>query len=231
MTVLRRAYLRLAVPPDPFFFDPRLERMVQRLCDDTASSGWVLNIGSGRTRLGSRTINLDIQAHPTVQVRADGHRLPFRDQAFSGVLLRGVLEHVRSAETVRDEALRVLKPQGFLYVEVPFLQPYHLSPEDHRRFTLAGLRSFLKEVKVVDSGVQIGPGSTLAWVLRETCAALVSMGSERAYRRALALAGWATFWLKYLDRVIAPAPHVANSASAIYLLGQKRSLHEESAVV
>jgi SAM-dependent methyltransferase len=222
MTALRRAYLRLAVSPDPFYFDPRLEGRVQRLCDDRAKSGWVLNLGSGKTRYGARTINLDIQAHPAVQVRADGHRLPFRDAAFSGVLLRGVLEHVHSAETVRDEALRVLKPKGFLYIEVPFLQPYHLSPEDHRRFTLPGLRSFLDQLTIIDSGVQIGPGSTLAWVLRETCAAFVSFGSERAYRRALTLVGWATFWLKYLDRVIVSAPHVAHSASAVYLLGEKR---------
>jgi SAM-dependent methyltransferase len=221
LNLLRRAYLRLVVAPDPFRFDPRLEHLVRDLCGRGDGAQWILNLGSGKTRYGIRTINLDLQAHPTVQVRADGHQLPFRDAAFAGVLLRGVLEHVRSAEIVRDEALRVLKPGGFLYVEVPFLQPYHLSPEDYRRFTLPGLRSFLDRFTPIDSGVQIGPGSALAWVLREACAALVSFGSERAYRRALTLFGWGTFWLKYLDRAIVPAPHVAHSASAIYFLGEK----------
>jgi hypothetical protein len=223
MTMLGRIYLRLAVAPDPFFFSPGLERLVEGLCHDRSPTGRVLNLGSGKTQYGTRTVNLDIQPDSNVQVRADGHRLPFRDAVFSGVLLRGVLEHVCDAETVRDEALRVLEPGGFVYVEVPFLQPYHLSPQDYRRFTLPGLRSFLDRVQVIDSGVQLGPGSTLAWVLRETCAALVSFGSERAYRRALTLIGWVTFWLKYLDLVIVAAPHVAHSASALYLLGKKRS--------
>jgi SAM-dependent methyltransferase len=223
VNVLRQAYLRAVVAPDPFRFDPRLERLVRDICDRSASAGRVLNLGSGKTRYGSRTINLDLQAHPTVQVRGDGHRLPFRDRAFSGVLMRGVLEHVQSAESVRDEALRVLEPGGFLYVEVPFLQPYHQSPEDFRRFTLPGLRSFLGQLSAVDSGVQIGPGSTLAWVLREAGASLVAFGSERAYLRALTLFGWATFWLKYLDRAIVPGPHVARAASALYFLGEKRA--------
>jgi SAM-dependent methyltransferase len=221
VSIVRHAYLRLVVAPDPFLFDPRLEALVRDICACGDGAQWVLNLGSGKTRYGTRTINVDLQAHSTVQVRADGHLLPFRDAMFSGVLLRGVLEHVRSAETVRDEALRVLKPGGFLYVEVPFLQPYHLSPEDYRRFTLPGLRAFLDQFTPIESGVQIGPGSALAWVLRETCATLVSFGSERAYRRALTLFGWGTFWLKYLDHAIVAAPHVAHSASAIYFLGEK----------
>ena len=181
----------------------------------------MLNLGSGTTAYGPHTVNLDVQPFRGVHVRGDGHRLPFREGAFSGVLLRGVLEHVRAPDTVRREVSRVLEPGGFVYVEVPFLQPFHLSPEDHRRFTLPGLRFFLGDFEEVESGVQIGPGSTLAWVLRETTAALFSFGSERRYRRALTLVGWGTFWLKYLDRVTARAPFVANSASAVYFLGRK----------
>jgi SAM-dependent methyltransferase len=182
----------------------------------------VLNLGSGTTGCAPRTVNLDLRPFKGVHLCGDGHRLPFREEAFSGVLLRGVLEHVRAPDVVRREVSRVLEPRGFVYVEVPFLQPFHLSPEDHRRFTLPGLRFFLGEFEEVESGVQIGPGSTLAWVLREAMAALLSFGSERRYRRALTLVGWGTFWLKCLDRVVARAPFVANSASAVYFLGRKQ---------
>jgi hypothetical protein len=33
--------------------------------------------------------------------------------------------------------------------------------------------------------------------------------------------GWSTFWIKYLDRWVAPGPFVSNSASALYFLGRK----------
>jgi hypothetical protein len=213
---------KLYSPPDPFRFDPRLDRLVEDLCRISKPESLILNLGSGTTRYGPHTVGVDLQAYSGVRVCADAQHLPFRDASAAGVLLRGVLEHVRSAEAVRDESLRVLVPGGFLYAEVPFLQPYHLSPEDHRRFTLPGLKAFLGTLEVVDAGVQIGPASTLAWVLRETVAALVSRGSLRGYRVGLTVAGWATYWIKHLDRLIVPAPHVAHAASAIYFLGRKR---------
>jgi SAM-dependent methyltransferase len=220
--VLATLRARLAVPPDPFRFPVRLEKRVAGLCD--GPGGPILNLGSGRTRLGPRVVNLDLFDFDGVQVRGDAARLPFRDGAFEGALLRGVLEHVRSAEPVLAEAGRVLVPGGFLYVEVPFLQPYHASPADYRRYTLGGLRALLEEpYDHVESGVQLGPGATLAWTLRETSASVLSFGSERAYRRWLALAGWATFWLRSLDGITVDAPHVANAASACYYLGRKRA--------
>ncbi len=223
MNPLRRLYLWLIVPPDPFRFDPRLERTVRALCAMATGGQWVLNLGSGQTRYGDRVVNLDLQRFPGVSVQGDGHRLPFRDATLAGVLLRGVLEHVRSAETVRSEVERALRPGGFVYVEVPFLQPYHASPEDHRRFTLPGLRAFLRDFEEVESGVQIGPGSALAWVMKEALGALLSRGSTRLYPKALTVAGWATFWLKYLDALVPPSPHAAHAASAVYYVGRKRA--------
>jgi SAM-dependent methyltransferase len=222
MDALRRLYLRVVVPPNPFRFDQRLDHLVRQLCCSASSETWVLNLGSGSTTYGARTLNLDVQPFKGVQIRGDGQRLPFRDASLSGAVIRGVLEHVRSADEVRNELLRVLAPGAFLYIEVPFLQPVHLSPKDYRRFTLAGLREFLAAFEHVDSGVQIGPGSTLAWVLREALACLLAFGSTRAYSRLLTVVGWLTFWLKYLDVLIVSAPHVANSASALYFLGRQR---------
>jgi len=158
VTIFRRAYLRLAVPPAPFRFDPRQDRLVEDLCRSREAGEWVLNLGSGTTRYGPRILNLDIAPHEGVQVRADGQRLPFRDGSLSGVLLRGVLEHVRSADAVREEVLRVLEPGGFLYVEVPFLQPFHLSPEDHRRFTLRGWKPFSMASSGWSPGSRSAPG-------------------------------------------------------------------------
>lgn len=222
MNPLRRLYLRLADPPVPFRFDPRLEELVGELCRVAPGERPVLNLGCGTTRYGGNVVNLDLSHFPGVDVCGDAERLPFRDEAFRGVLARGLLEHVRLAERARAELWRVLAADGFLYVEVPFLQPYHLSPEDHRRFTLPGLRGFLSGFAEQESGIQIGPFSTLAWVVREVMASAMAFGSPSRYRKILAFAGWATFWLRVFDRLVIPGPHVANAASAFYYLGRKR---------
>ena len=35
---------------------------------------------------------------------------------------------------------RVLKPGGYIYSEVPFLQGFHADPDDYQRYTLQGLK-------------------------------------------------------------------------------------------
>lgn len=221
MTALR-CVSWLAVSPDPFLKSARNERLVDALVAGLQDGERGLNLGSGRTSYGSRVVNLDLGARGGVQVCGNGERLPFRDGTFSLVLVRGVLEHVRHSGVVRDEVRRVLRTGGRVYVEVPFLQPFHLSPEDHRRFSLPGLCHFLSDFERIDAGVHMGPGSTLSWITRELLASLLSFGSPSAYRKILALSGWLTFWIRYLDAVIVAAPHVAHAASAVYFLGEKR---------
>ena len=222
MNALRRLHLRLAVPPTPFRMNPRLDQLVEDLCRKGEDGARVLNLGAGSASLEGRVVNLDIERFAGVHVCGDGEALPFRAGTFAAVLLRGVLEHVRSADRVLEQTRCVLRPRGLIYVEVPFLQPFHSSPEDHRRFTLNGIRAFLSGFEEIEAGVQIGPGSTLAWISQEALAALLAFGSVKAYVRIRALLGWATFWLKHLDRLVVPAPFVANSASALYFLGRKR---------
>lgn len=49
----------------------------------------------------------------------DGGRLPFEDARFDGVVLSHVIEHVVRSLALVDEAFRVLKPGGLLYIECP----------------------------------------------------------------------------------------------------------------
>jgi len=90
-----------------------------------------------------------------VDVWGDGHSLPFLDRSFDVVLLLDVLEHVRNDDLVVEEIERVLKPEGRLVLQVPFLYPVHDYPHDYRRYTGEGLKLLLRakgfEVSSIES--------------------------------------------------------------------------------
>ncbi len=127
----------------------------------------ILNVGSGdQTGLGAKlwkhssgqVVNIDIQDGDTVDVVGDTHDLPFVDNSFDSVIMQAVLEHLHTPEVAISEAFRVLKPGGFIYLEVPFLQGFHADPHDYFRFTQVGLNSILKNKgSIILTGVSSGP--------------------------------------------------------------------------
>jgi ubiquinone/menaquinone biosynthesis C-methylase UbiE len=60
---------------------------------------------------------------------ATGEQLPFADATFDLVVLDQVIEHVQNQTSVLNEALRVLKPTGAIYVACPnylrFYEPHY----------------------------------------------------------------------------------------------------------
>jgi len=115
----------------------------------------------------------------------------------------------------------VLKPGGLFYTEMPFLQPYHESPIDLRRSTQPGLKNLCAPLVEIESGIHIGPASTLTWILRELLAGLLSSGHPIWYPRINSLVGWVVFPLKYADYMLEKMPHLHVIASSCYYLGRK----------
>lgn len=62
----------------------------------------------------------------------DGGRTPFRDDEFDGVVIVDFLEHIPDDKGFVRELARILKPGGFVIVNVP-----HIKPSLLRRFRLA----------------------------------------------------------------------------------------------
>jgi len=162
----------------------------------------ILNIGSLSAclkHLNPNILNLDLIAYPNVDIVADAHALPFRDESISIILFKNVLEHIRDPSAAMAEIRRVLKPGGLLYIKLPFLQPFHAIPDDYQRYTVSGMKELLKEYEELDFGIAVGPGSMLCWILREWLAVLTSFGNARLYQAGLIFWGWLTFWIKYTD--------------------------------
>ena len=86
-------------------------------------------------------VAFDIYASPQVQFVADAHHIPLEDGCFDAVIVQAVLEHVLEPGRVVAEIYRVLKPNGLVYAETPFLQHVHEGAyELFTRFTESGHR-------------------------------------------------------------------------------------------
>ena len=191
----------------------------------------ILVVGSGRQRHtieaalvagGARDARLtcvDIDATADVELFADAHCLPFREQCFDAVITTAVLEHVLRPETVASELARVVRSGGLLYSELPFMQQVHEGAYDFTRYTLSGHRRLLNRFRELESGLVAGPGTALVWTVEALAAAFFS--SPRLSHAARLGARLLFFWVKYFDYLLRRSPAAMDGASCTYFLGEK----------
>lgn len=139
----------------------------------------IIDVGSGPRRFGDEYVNLDIFPFPEVDIIADGVALPFQDNSIPAIVSESVLEHVANPNAVAAEMIRVLKPGGFLYVSIPFIHPFHASPDDFNRWSKSGLKQLFRELEIVEQGVRSGPVSALLMFLAYWFGIILSFGSEK----------------------------------------------------
>jgi SAM-dependent methyltransferase len=193
----------------------------------------VVNIGSGGMsgcgyRLwdglmppGINICHLDIEKAPTVTLVGDAHRLPFEDGSIDGLICQAVIEHVKNPQKVVDEAQRVLKPGGVLYLEVPFLQGFHADPYDFQRYTLEGLRVLTHQFDERVSGVSVGPVCALIWLLRDGLSSCFT--NSYLYFFSRFTLGWLLSPFRYLDFLVRHNRAATRLACEYYFLCQKAS--------
>jgi SAM-dependent methyltransferase len=175
-------------------------------------------VGAGAAPLyaarGVRLVVFDIYRSPQTHFVADAHGIPLADGAVDGVWVQAVLEHVLSPETVVGEIHRVLREDGLVYAETPFMQQVHEGPYDFTRFTESGHRWLFRRFERIASGAMRGPFTALLWSIRYAL-----IGLLRSRRAATALCLF-LFWLRYFDRLVPPA-YALDAASDVYFLGRK----------
>lgn len=76
--------------------------------------------------------------HSTPDIFGDASKLPVASESIDTVLLLDVLEHIPDAHSAMQEIRRVLKPDGKLIVQMPFIYPLHDEPRDYLRLTRYG---------------------------------------------------------------------------------------------
>jgi SAM-dependent methyltransferase/uncharacterized protein YbaR (Trm112 family) len=166
-----------------------------------------------------RLINVDPSPNSTASVFCDAHDLPFRDGCVDAVVAQAVLEHVADPWRCAEEIHRVLKPNGIVYAETPFMQQVHLQGFDFTRFSHMGHRRLFRRFAEIESGAVAGPGTALSWAWRYFLASWT--GSPRL-AKALALFGRITaFVFELTDHIAGQRPGAVDGASCIFFLGTR----------
>jgi SAM-dependent methyltransferase len=164
-------------------------------------------------------VETDIALGPRAQMIVDAHSIPFADGSFDAVIAQAVLEHVADPIACVAEIHRVLKSDGFVYAETPFIQQVHGGAYDFTRFTHLGYLRLFRNFAEVESGAVAGAGTALAWSFEYF---LISFTRRRAVRNTLSgISRLATFFLKYLDAPVIDSPATLDAASGYYFYGTK----------
>jgi len=138
------------------------------------------------------------------------------------IINEAVLEHDKNPESMILEMYRILKPDGLIYVTVPFIASFHSSPNDYYRWTKEGLREALNVFQELKIGIICGPTSAMLSIFNEWLAILFSFGFKYLHQFLLILFTVISSPLKLLDYIISKFPSAQNIAFGFYFIGKKR---------
>ncbi len=126
-----------------------LERIKPFLCGKVLDIGCADNYLEKLLNEDSQYIGIDYPTtademyHTTPTIYGDAHNLSIADSIIDNVALLDVLEHLHTPDKCIKEIQRVLKPNGALCLQVPFMYPIHDAPYDFHRWTIFGLTQLL----------------------------------------------------------------------------------------
>lgn len=145
------------------------------------------------------SIRLDISFRSGVNIIGDGHKLPFEDNSFDAVIAQAVIKHLRDPNKFVEEVHRVLKKEGIVYAECPFLITFHRWPGDYVRYSPAGFRELFKDFQIIETGFNRGPSQTIADLLSIYFACLLSFNNRYVYLGLVKFFSWIFHPIKLLD--------------------------------
>lgn len=137
--------------------------------------------------------------------------LPFEDGYADTVVSFQVMEHLYEPDKYLAECFRILKPDGTIFITVPFMWHVHEAPNDYYRYTRYGLEYLLGKHGFVEIGVKETCGFWQMVVLK------FNYHTVRFARGPLRLL-WVPVW--WLGQIVSPIldyidPHPEETASYV----------------
>ena len=126
-----------------------LEEEFRGAVGERARGGILVDLGCGSMPyreifepLVGRYVGIDLAGNERAALHFDQFgRAPIEDGSVDVVLSSQVLEHVPSPQAYLEEAHRILKPDGLLFLSTHGYWMFHPDPTDYWRWTAAGLRT------------------------------------------------------------------------------------------
>jgi len=227
-TALRKIYHLLPEPPSTNYL---YRRITPNPYDLLPPAPVIFDIGSKEARgsyafgappKDAKVVCVDIEDGPGVDLVADIHDLHMvASDSVDFATSVSVLEHVRYPQKVMKEIFRIVKPGGIIYINVPFVFPFHADPDDFYRFSYQGIRILCEDFECIDSGFNRGPASTMHHLLVHFMAILFCFNTKTLYGINVDIFKWLFFWIKYLDKFVAhyQVAYVIHAGS--YFIGRK----------
>jgi SAM-dependent methyltransferase len=186
-------------------------------------SGIGLNVGSGDTDLHNRLINTDLYRTQATDCVANALALPFPDAAYDLVISQEAVEHIVNPFAAVNEMVRVLKPDGLLYLQVPFVIGYHPGPEDYWRFTREGVGALLDGAGLRCETLvpSVGAGTGLHRILVEFTAGIAARIIPQSYRAVKGVMALLFYPLKWLDGWLMGGAHADRIPGGYLAIGRK----------
>ena len=178
----------------------------------------------------STVIRVGLAHREDVDVVCDICDLPLAQSSVDLILSSSVLEHVYDPERAVDEMFKAIRPNGYVYAEIPFMRAYHMIPVDYQRYTISGIASLFGRhgFTEIESGICSGPFTGLALFLRDFCGGLFSFSKPLEMLVVLGLY-LLLHPMKYLDRLCENSRWARINACNFYYLGKKNSTDGDSA--
>lgn len=119
---------------------------------------------------GNEVITIDISDNCDIKCNLEIDKIPLEDDSVEIVFCFNVLEHIYNHKHALSEIYRILKPNGKLYLSVPFLLNKHADPYDFFRYTDTTLDRLHNDIgfKKLQQKTLYGAGKvahqTLSWI-------------------------------------------------------------------
>lgn len=171
---------------------------LRRAAEELGKGAKVLDVGAGMAPYRELFADLDYTTVDWAEslhnpdtasdIIAPAHAIPLPDASVDGIVFTQVLEHIPEPGPVLDEFVRLLKPDGTLWLTVPLTWYLHEVPYDFYRYTPWGLRHVLEQAGFEDIDVQPMNDSmgSIAELLRHLRWNIGNAGDDLDERRAVA---------------------------------------------
>ena len=146
--------------------------------------------------------------------------LPIKDSSVDMIFSSSIMEHVYNPEKAVGEMMRVLKPGGIVYTEIPFMRAYHMAPVDYQRYTYSGIEELFSRhgFAIVSKGVYSGPFTALSLFIRDF---LLLLPYGRFHEIAKLIFSIALHPIKYFDLLVEDSDRANILACNFYYYGKK----------